>query len=72
MRSGCWPSTRRCSVSRSWTPDWCGSSNADNFAGLSEQETAAALDISLRTVQRDWSLARAKLQRELGVADREL
>jgi RNA polymerase sigma factor (sigma-70 family) len=42
------------------------------FAGLSEQETAAALDISLRTVQRDWSLARAKLQRELGVADREL
>jgi len=29
------------------------------FAGLSESETAAALGISLRSVQRDWSAARA-------------
>lgn len=28
------------------------------FAGLSEEETAAALDTSVRTVQRDWAQAR--------------
>ncbi len=28
------------------------------FAGLSEEETSAALDVSLRTVQRDWNEAR--------------
>lgn len=31
------------------------------FAGLSEEETAEALDASLRTVQRDWNEARAWL-----------
>jgi len=36
------------------------------FGGLSEAETAAALDTSLRTVQRDWMRARAWLQSELG------
>jgi len=36
------------------------------FAGLSVEETAAALDLSPRTVKRDWSLARAWLYRELG------
>ena len=36
------------------------------FAGYSEQETAEALGISERTVQRDWATARAWLQRELG------
>lgn len=35
------------------------------FAGLSEEETSAALDISLRTVQRDWMRARAWLKEEL-------
>ncbi|MDA8019370.1 MAG: ECF-type sigma factor [Thermoanaerobaculia bacterium] len=40
------------------------------FAGLSEAETAAVLDISLRTVQRDWSLARAKLKRQIGTLGR--
>ena len=35
------------------------------FAGLSEEETAAALDVSLRTAQRDWMRARAWLQEEL-------
>jgi RNA polymerase sigma factor (TIGR02999 family) len=35
------------------------------FAGLSEEETARALDVSLRTVQRDWVKARAWLRREL-------
>lgn len=36
------------------------------FAGLSEQETADALDIALRTVQREWFKARAWLRSELG------
>ena len=36
------------------------------FGGLGEEETAKALGISLRTVQRDWLKARAWLFRELG------
>jgi RNA polymerase sigma factor (TIGR02999 family) len=36
------------------------------FAGLSEQETADALGVSLRTAQRDWLKARAWLRDELG------
>lgn len=36
------------------------------FAGFSEEETAAALHSSLRTVQRDWMRARAWLREELG------
>ena len=35
------------------------------FAGLTPQETADALDISLRTAQRDWSKSKAWLRREL-------
>ena len=35
------------------------------FGGLSEEEAAEALKISLRTVQRDWNLARLWLYREL-------
>jgi RNA polymerase sigma factor (TIGR02999 family) len=34
------------------------------FAGLSEQQTAEALQLSLRTVQREWALARAWLEQE--------
>jgi RNA polymerase sigma factor (TIGR02999 family) len=36
------------------------------FGGLSIEETAATLDISPATVKRDWTLARAWLNRELG------
>ena len=36
------------------------------YAGLSVEETAAALSVSDRTVKRDWAFARAWLQRELG------
>lgn len=36
------------------------------FAGLTEQETAEALGVSLRTVQREWVRARAWLRSELG------
>ena len=38
------------------------------FAGLSEEETAEALGLSLRTVQRDWMRARAWLRAELDPA----
>jgi RNA polymerase sigma factor (TIGR02999 family) len=38
------------------------------FAGLSLEETAEALKVSLSTVRRDWSLAEAWLYRELSNA----
>ena len=37
------------------------------FAGLSEEEIAAALEVTTRTVQRDWVRARAWLHSELSV-----
>ena len=37
------------------------------FAGLTEEETAAALDMSLRRVQREWQAAREWLHGELKV-----
>jgi RNA polymerase sigma factor (TIGR02999 family) len=37
------------------------------FAGLSDEETAEALGVADRTVRREWTLARAFLQRELGL-----
>lgn len=36
------------------------------FGGLSLEEVAQVLDVSVATVRRDWSLARAWLYRELG------
>lgn len=39
------------------------------FAGLTEAETAEALDSSLRTVQRTWARARAWLKEEMRGAD---
>jgi RNA polymerase sigma factor (sigma-70 family) len=35
------------------------------FGGLSVEETAESLDISVATVKRDWQVARAWLNREL-------
>jgi len=35
------------------------------FGGLTEEETAAAMNIGLRTVKRDWSVARIWLHAEL-------
>ena len=35
------------------------------FGGLSEEEIAAHLEVSVRTVRRDWSIARAWLYRKL-------
>ena len=39
------------------------------FAGLSEQDTAEALGVSVRTAQREWFKARAWLRAELGRGD---
>ena len=39
------------------------------FAGLSQEETAELLEVSVRTVQREWRIARAWLLRELGAAE---
>lgn len=41
------------------------------FAGLTEPETAAALGLSVSTVQRHWQLARAQLRLELEGAPAE-
>ncbi len=41
-----------------------------HFLGLTEAETAEALNVSLRTVQRDFRAASLWLQRELGVPAR--
>jgi len=40
------------------------------FGGLTETETAEILNISLRTLQREWSLARAWLYHELNRIDK--
>lgn len=39
------------------------------FAGLTLQETAVSLGVSLKTVQRDWLIARAWLQKEIDQLD---
>jgi RNA polymerase sigma-70 factor (ECF subfamily) len=39
------------------------------FGGLSEEEVAEVLKVSLRTVQQDWRLARLWLYRELSDGD---
>jgi RNA polymerase sigma factor (TIGR02999 family) len=36
------------------------------FVGLSEEEIASLLEVSVRTVRRDWRFAKAWLRRELG------
>lgn len=42
------------------------------FAGLTEEETAALLGLSRRTVQMEWRLAKAWLHRELSKGDTSL
>lgn len=39
------------------------------FAGMTVEETAAALGISVATVKRDWAFSRAWLNRELALSD---
>lgn len=43
--------------------------NLRYFAGLSNEETASALRVSVGTVERDWRYVRAWLKRELGGAE---
>jgi len=43
--------------------------NLRYFAALSNEETAAALGVSVGTVERDWRYVRAWLKRELGATD---
>jgi RNA polymerase sigma factor (TIGR02999 family) len=40
------------------------------FGGLTEDETAGALDVSVETVGRDWKFAKAWLRKELGGGNR--
>jgi len=40
------------------------------FGGLTEEETAGALDVSVETVGRDWKFAKAWLRKELGGGNR--
>jgi len=40
------------------------------FGGLTEEEAAAAMGVTSRTVQRDWVKARAWLHQALGIAER--
>jgi DNA-directed RNA polymerase specialized sigma24 family protein len=42
------------------------------FGGLSVEETARSLEVSERTVKRDWRLARAFLHDALSEEDRRL
>jgi len=39
------------------------------FAGLTREETAAALDVSLATIDRDWRYIVARLHKELAAAE---
>jgi len=39
------------------------------FGGMTEEETAEALGIGLRTAKRDWAKAKIWLHREIGAAD---
>jgi RNA polymerase sigma factor (TIGR02999 family) len=42
-----------------------------HFAGLTREETAEALGISVRTVEREWSFARALLRAEIAEPDND-
>jgi RNA polymerase sigma factor (sigma-70 family) len=39
-----------------------------SFAGLTEEETADVLEVSLKTVKNDWRFAKAWLKVEMGEA----
>jgi RNA polymerase sigma-70 factor (ECF subfamily) len=41
------------------------------FGGLSEEDTAEVLGVSLRTVQREWAVAKAWLLREMKAGEAE-
>lgn len=41
------------------------------FAGLTAEESAAALGVTVRTVERDWRFVKARLHKELTAADHQ-
>ena len=47
-------------------PRWARIVDARYFAGMTEEETAEMLDISDRTVRRDWTEAREWLAERVG------
>jgi RNA polymerase sigma-70 factor, ECF subfamily len=47
-------------------PRWARVVECRFFGGMSVEETAEALETSPATVKRDWTMARAWLNRELG------
>jgi RNA polymerase sigma-70 factor, ECF subfamily len=49
-------------------PRYCQIVELRYFAGLTEEQVAETLEISARTVRRDWSVAKAWLYRELQAA----
>ena len=49
-------------------PRWMRIVDARYFSGMSEKETADLLNVSERTVRRDWKAARLWIAKELGVA----
>jgi len=50
-------------------PRKCQVVNLRYFAGLTEEETAAILGLSTRTIEREWRFARSWLKRELDSVD---
>ncbi len=50
---------------REWDPRQCKIVELRFFAGLTEEEVAEVLDLSPRTVKRDWKVAKAWLHGEL-------
>ena len=48
-------------------PRWAQVVDARYFSGMTEDETAELLDVSVRTVRRDWKSARAWIASELSV-----
>ena len=49
-------------------PRWLKIVDARYFGGLTEEETAALLGVSSRTVRRDWSQARRWIAKQLNIA----
>ena len=60
-----WPSTTHCTRSQAVHPRKSDVVELRYFGGLSLEETAEALHVSIDTVKRDWRFAKLWLLREL-------
>ena len=61
----CWRSMKRCGALAKFDERKSQVVELRFFGGLSVDETAEALDVSVETVHRDWRLARSWLLRKL-------